>query len=1371
MLQKALQKVLLLVQAALSSKAQRRCRGPIADMEDDEMNPCSISDDEDQVLLSSPVPTASVCAVEPVPRSMHGVHFGRRTATAPSEPALEPEPEPEPKPDALGTLRGAHGFEFGRRAASGPVASSAAAQAPAVQPMPAAPSALPVFSGVTFGLIDGRVSDESVTAAGGRSNGVGTAGFSFGKSPACTGFAPVPKAPALPAELPVSTVDSRIKFGINETVSQERSRPFTRQKVEHPDKAKRQASKPGLGGFGFGGATTKLPPKDIAVAKTGLGPAKVLAVARRDSPGSAANIAAPAANPGVPVSDAMARPHPILKCSSSNKEDGAETDDEAELDKLNIREISSKSSGRASPEPSNSVNATQMTQMFEMMKTLTSTVVELKSEVETLRKEKNDAIRDAMFLSKQLSDSVRRTGDLQRFLSAELEQYQDVRESLMEIKSMLTEVRASSVHGSIATTAAVSSGSPVLHESSSSVSPSMRFGPSSPLPGSLKGLRAVALNQRRASHAGIAKASTLHQASVMKAVSSGSNSNAEETLTGHPDGGQANNTAVEEAFSAKEARVARQTASASSVHAAPEFKPEVEPQPNRGSAPEQKATDTAKLVDQGSTSPDRAVAPAARAHLAQVPKPNPASSPPRQRKKPLPTVDVDSSPPSVRSADTLSKLVPTPRDTDPIRVGHVYRACSRAVLRESADPRSLAMSQYDPPRLDALAPGDTVTLKSVERVQVTTKEGNLTPLIRVECELLGQSVGWTSVWAQNGRRLLDRVQRIKVIGLSGESVDVEVAASDSVGSMKKQTAPDASRALVVLDGEQLSDDTKMSAIPAGSQLRVVPRLGLKTPLRPPPSFHAQEDSMLTQLGEDLLEHVLRNLPSLQDKIAVTLSCRTLYSLRYVTSLWKTLDFSTPEDMTLLRFDRRAAILPKAAEEWHDTDDRLFATVAHVLGQGRLSGQYAVARAIRLQHCPRITDVALRCMAATYPQLSDVGLRGCKAITSAGIKVLVQAIGRFLEVLDIGFCDAALVDESVAHITKYCTALRSLVLRGGKRLDMASANLIARWGSAAQLRNLDLMGCLRLLYDVNVERIVKPLAQGLCSLNLSLRSADSNSRNPRDYHVSGSSHLSDACLHHLSKACPALTSLQLANGARLSDDAMVMLLSQLKSLKIVDLHGCVKLKGTHIVQAIADNIPAVEELTLSEWKNNLGNKTMALLASLQRLRKLDVHGNVCDHNGIADVCEGCSSLQDFTMSCQPHTKLTKRLAKSLADASLAVLTLIGVQHWWQEQPDDLVEALAAAAPPDLSPVGGRACCALATVVHLDCDADTVQELSRRVDEYACAARLSQGERTHILQGRDSTVLGTSAGSNLLPLNRSSHDELRGRLATTSSGRAR
>jgi hypothetical protein len=1400
-------------------------------MDDDDFNPCSIDDDDDDDaddadMESSPLLRSKPSSTEAAapPRSLHGVHFGRRApATAPAAAAAaEPEPEPEPEPAARPAApAAARGFAFGRRASSN-VAVNADTEATAPPP----PAELPKFGGVTFGLVDpSRIAAEGAAAAPGGASTATTAGFSFGKSSAPSGLVPVPKAPSLPAgaELDRSTVDPRVVFGLKETASNNSSSPtFMRQAAQlQVDKAKRPPSRPGLGGFGFGGAATKLPPKGVTAVKTGSAPpSRVSAFTKREPTGSGAKRAGsetrPVATRPGPVSEP--RPSPISKHSSSNKEDGAATDDEEELDKIEIRETSSKSSGGGTPGSRGTLGSgiaeTQMSQMFDMMKMLTSTVGELKGEVEALKTEKNDAVAEAKFLSKQLSEGVRRTGELQRFLSAELEQYQDVRESLMEIKSVLMDVRASSTHlsGASRSAASSSSGSPTSRGSPPSSSPSVRFAPASPMSSSMSGLRAVALNQRRASNAGIAKASTFRPVSALRQGSSDSNGSGGATPTDQQASMAAGKAAApqpaapeQQAAAAKAARASRQKAQPAPAPAAP-----APAAPAPAPAPAAPAVMTLQpvMAHPPAKSPDRTVATASRAdHLSKekppqpMPMPKPAASPPRQRKKPLPTVDVESSPQSASLADSAaSKMVPTPRNSDPIKVGHTYRACSRAVLRETSDPRSLAMSQYDPPRLDALAVGDTVTLKQVEVMPVKTKEGKVTNLFRVECELQGNSVGWTSIWAQNGKRLLDRVQKIKVIGLSGETVEVEVTASDPVGAIKEQAAPDASRALVVLDGEQVADDTKMSALPAGGQLRIVPRLGLKTPLRPPPSFHAQDDSMLTQLGEDLLEHVLRDLPSLQDKVAVTLSCRTLYSLRYVASLWKTLDFSTPEDVTLLRFERGAAVLPKAAEDWHDTDDKLFSKVAHVLGEGRHNAQYGLAHGIRLQHCPRITDNALRCMAATYPQLTTVGLRGCKAVTPSGIKVLVVELGgRCLERLDIGYCDAALVDESIGHISKHCTVLSSLVLRGGKRLDKASANLIGRWEGAAQLTELDLMGCLRLLSDVHLASILKPLAEKdspCCSLNLSLRSADSNSRNPRDFHVSGASHLTDMILRRLSASCPALTSLQLADGARLSDDSMVQLLSQLKSLKSLDLHKCVKLKGTHIVQAIADHIPGVEELTLSEWRNNLGNKTMSLLASLQRLRKLDVHGNTCNHDGIAAVCEGCSSLKDFTMSCQPHAKLTPRLAEALTAASLTALTLIGVQQWWEEQPDDLVQALAPLAPaaggvgvgvggggvgggdgskPALGggAAGGRAC-ALATVIHLDCDADTVQALSHKVNELVSAQadeRRAGGGGGGGGGGLESPPGSMGVSSNLLPLNRSSHDELRGRLAVTRNGAAR
>ena len=84
------------------------------------------------------------------------------------------------------------------------------------------------------------------------------------------------------------------------------------------------------------------------------------------------------------------------------------------------------------------MGAGQMAELMGMMRSLTSTVGELKSEVATLRREKDDALASLSSeravqaaLSKQLAEGVRRTGELQRFLSAELEQHQDVRPTLI----------------------------------------------------------------------------------------------------------------------------------------------------------------------------------------------------------------------------------------------------------------------------------------------------------------------------------------------------------------------------------------------------------------------------------------------------------------------------------------------------------------------------------------------------------------------------------------------------------------------------------------------------------------------------------------------------------------------------------------------------------------------------------------------------------------------------------------------------------------------------------------------------------------------------------------------------------------------------
>ena len=86
-----------------------------------------------------------------------------------------------------------------------------------------------------------------------------------------------------------------------------------------------------------------------------------------------------------------------------------------------------------------------------------------------------------------------------------------------------------------------------------------------------------------------------------------------------------------------------------------------------------------------------------------------------------------------------------------------------------------------------------------------------------------------------------------------------------------------------------------------------------------------------------------------------------------------------------------------------------------------------------------------------------------------------------------------------------------------------------------------------------------------------------------------------------------------------------LLGALRQLRSLDLHKCGKLKGTHVVKALREHNPRIERLVLSDWRNNLGNKTLHMLAPLQELAVLDVHGNACNHEGLTALIEGAAAL--------------------------------------------------------------------------------------------------------------------------------------------------
>ena len=86
------------------------------------------------------------------------------------------------------------------------------------------------------------------------------------------------------------------------------------------------------------------------------------------------------------------------------------------------------------------------------------------------------------------------------------------------------------------------------------------------------------------------------------------------------------------------------------------------------------------------------------------------------------------------------------------------------------------------------------------------------------------------------------------------------------------------------------------------------------------------------------------------------------------------------------------------------------------------------------------------------------------------------------------------------MTEHCSKLRTLVLRGGKRLGQSSATRLGRWKGLSKLSALDLMGCYRILTDSAIAAIFggecfadgqldggQPKTLTLTDLNLSRRS--------------------------------------------------------------------------------------------------------------------------------------------------------------------------------------------------------------------------------------------------------------------------------------------
>jgi hypothetical protein len=1066
-----------------------------------------------------------------------------------------------------------------------------------------------------------------------------------------------------------------------------------------PAKGQGGCAQPGMGGIRFGTprtANNRVKPALIARTVSPPPPPCHSAQTPASSDGSSAASAS-----GITGKPAIARGGSAQAASPSPRLSSTHVDDEdAELDSMVVRQ-ESRSDGNGDQQK-------LLSDLVQKVQELTWTVEALKTEVKAAKESKHEA--------QDMAKAIERTGELQRFLDAEAQRQHDVRESLQEIKQLLrsSHVSAEPAGGDLLRTdeAAVSSKAPSSGSSggggsSSPYHPGSGIG-SSPTPVLRQhraGLRAVASHDRQSAAAVQQQATTARKkGNELTQPKRQQNSVADPLPVKFPiAASQLTNRQADNAPVKSQGRETRQAS------------------PLQVTKPPHRASDVAPNPQSDPT----AVLPAEVNHQSHI--------------------------------TSAGAREPVLSDDDDIRAGDTCRVKSRAVLRQGSDTQSMAMKQLG--HREALNEGEDVVIAATQRVTVM-KGGGPLQLTRVLCEHGGAEVGWTSVFAQNGNPLLEKMYPLKLRNLAGQLITVRALKSDTVETIKQYAhVPDANRTFVVLHGEQLPDSWKVSdgfaaAATTGNSphrsdpfpvLHIVPCPGRaqQQPLDcAAVGPNGPGSSILHGIGEDLLVKVLRYLPSLQDRIAVTLTCQMLFSLRYVPALWETLDFSSPEDMTLLCVSRGTVRLPASTEDWHNTSDAMFCKVAAVLSSG--GGQYRSTVAIKLQCCNLITDQSLRCMAHTYPRLRSLCLRGCSYVTCAGVRTLVET-RRGLESLDIGYCDDALSDETVDAIVRHCEKLKTLVLRGGKKLGQSSAAKLGQWKGLESLISLDLMGCNRILTDGGLRAIFSSKSDALESLNISRRTHRIDTRDPREYKCSGTSKLSDTSLDLLSDACPQLKYLNLADASDLSNEGIERLLAKLPLLRSLDLHRCTKLRGTRVVAAVELHTPLIEELVLSGLRSNAKDKTMEGISQLKQLQKLDIHGCVCKDEALANVLRGCTALVDLSISCN---YLSIDTLQKMLDAHLRALSLIGVNSWWQNHRIELAQALANAA---LSSI---------TIFFDRCVRSKRTYLLYVNSNWFASLWCSDASMMNELQAQVAALIATQQPSTTLkPLSRRSEDELR------------
>jgi hypothetical protein len=292
----------------------------------------------------------------------------------------------------------------------------------------------------------------------------------------------------------------------------------------------------------------------------------------------------------------------------------------------------------------------------------------------------------------------------------------------------------------------------------------------------------------------------------------------------------------------------------------------------------------------------------------------------------------------------------------------------------------------------------------------------------------------------------------------------------------------------------------------------------------------------------------------------------------------------------------------------------------------------------LSDCQQLTDTAVERIAMnTHTTLESLVLQGGH-FTDAGVCKLAMSCGRLTD-LRISDC-AHVTFETLRSLATSCRYLRTLSLRN-------CVNIIGETGRAAEekssapaslwrcLESVDLDFCTNVsdhtvLFIAKRSPKLKSLTLSSCNLisDLSVECLPLFCKDLERISLSNCVLISDKAVGSLS-SLPRLTSLNLHNCNRITNQAVFSLALHARKLTKLDISWCRRLSDDAILQ-LRDGVRGIEELSLEELSIS-PYAVSALSSHCEMLRSLNLAYTNTDADSLLRLAKGCSHLCDLDVT--------------------------------------------------------------------------------------------------------------------------------------------